>query len=175
MPVADRPMPPLERRRAQHVGGLAGVLSRHAGRQMRRARRATASAARAAVPGDAARPHQHMAEVERNWFRGFLVGEAAPPIYDRKPTPRGVDGGFDLHDASPSTRARHLAARRSHRREELCRSPSRSDQPVRAAKSRCGGSTAHEWPSTPAHNGHADLIRERIDGARASDHAGGHG
>ncbi len=39
---------------------------------------------------------QHMAEVERNWFRRVLAGEHAPPIYDPQADPDGPDGGFDL-------------------------------------------------------------------------------
>ncbi|MFF6781274.1 DUF664 domain-containing protein [Streptomyces sp. NPDC012510] len=39
---------------------------------------------------------QHMAEVERNWFRRVLAGEQAPPIYDPQADPDGPDGGFDL-------------------------------------------------------------------------------
>src|SRR6201991_631229 len=41
---------------------------------------------------------QHMAEVERNWFRRVLVGEQVPPIYGPRPDPHGHDGGFDLFD-----------------------------------------------------------------------------
>jgi Protein of unknown function (DUF664) len=39
---------------------------------------------------------QHMAEVERNWFRRVLAGEQAPPIYDPRADPDGPDGGFEL-------------------------------------------------------------------------------
>src|ERR1700721_1749076 len=39
---------------------------------------------------------QHMAEVERNWFRRVLAGEQAPPIYDPQADPSGPDGGFAL-------------------------------------------------------------------------------
>ena len=39
---------------------------------------------------------QHMAEVERNWFRRVFAGEQAPPIYDPQADPRGPDGGFEL-------------------------------------------------------------------------------
>src|SRR3954463_4762966 len=39
---------------------------------------------------------QHMPEVERNWFRGVLLGEQAPPIYAPSADPDGHDGGFDL-------------------------------------------------------------------------------
>src|SRR3954454_6834185 len=39
---------------------------------------------------------QHMAEVERNWFRRVLLGEQVGPIYDPAADPSGPDGGFDL-------------------------------------------------------------------------------
>jgi hypothetical protein len=39
---------------------------------------------------------QHMAEVERNWFRRVLAGEHAPPIYNPQADPDGPDGGFEL-------------------------------------------------------------------------------
>jgi uncharacterized damage-inducible protein DinB len=39
---------------------------------------------------------QHMADVERNWFRRVLLGEQVPPIYAPEPDPAGPDGGFDL-------------------------------------------------------------------------------
>src|ERR671920_2527373 len=41
---------------------------------------------------------QHMAEVERNWFRRVLLGEQVPPVYDPAADTRGHDGGFDLSD-----------------------------------------------------------------------------
>src|SRR5688572_2817962 len=41
---------------------------------------------------------QHMAEVERNWFRRVLVGEPAPPIHDPIADPTGPDGGFEVSE-----------------------------------------------------------------------------
>src|SRR3954463_1196592 len=41
---------------------------------------------------------QHMAEVERNWFRRVLTGEVVPPLYESPTAEAGHDGGFDLHD-----------------------------------------------------------------------------
>jgi Protein of unknown function (DUF664) len=76
---------------------------------------------------------QHLAEVERNWFRRVLAGEQAPPIYDPRADPNGPDGGFDL--AEDATLAGALRWIYVHLIEEYAR-----------------------------HNGHADLIRERIDG-----------
>ena len=43
---------------------------------------------------------QHMAEVERNWFRRVLAGEQAPSIYDPQADPRGSDGGFELAEGA---------------------------------------------------------------------------
>ena len=40
---------------------------------------------------------QHMAEVERNWFRRVLLGADAPPIHDPQADPTADDGGFDLY------------------------------------------------------------------------------
>src|SRR3954452_20521032 len=39
---------------------------------------------------------QHMTEVERNWLRRVLVGEAVPPIYGPPADPDGPDAGFDV-------------------------------------------------------------------------------
>jgi hypothetical protein len=48
---------------------------------------------------------QHMAEVERNWFRRVFAGEQAPPIYDPRADPDGPDGGFEHR---PALRARSI-------------------------------------------------------------------
>src|ERR1700754_2979455 len=39
---------------------------------------------------------QHMAEVERNWFRRVLLGPPVAAIYDPTADTSGMDGGFDL-------------------------------------------------------------------------------
>jgi hypothetical protein len=109
---------------------------------------------------------QHMAEVERNWFRGVFAGEQAPPIYDPQADPRGPDGGFDL--AEGATLRDALATWRA----EIAR-----------ARGRCAGRAladtgrfmeqevnlrwiyVHMIEEYARHNGHADLVRERIDGA----------
>jgi hypothetical protein len=61
---------------------------------------------------------QHMAEVERNWFRRVLAGEQASPIYDPQADPDGPDGGFEvvegatLRDALAAWRAEIDCARK---------------------------------------------------------------
>jgi hypothetical protein len=39
---------------------------------------------------------QHVAEVERNWFRRALLGEQVAAIHDPDADTGGHDGGFDL-------------------------------------------------------------------------------
>jgi uncharacterized damage-inducible protein DinB len=109
---------------------------------------------------------QHMAEVERNWFRRVLTGEQVPPIHDPQPDPDGPDGGFDLSaDAS-------FAAARAAWEEEISRA--RVNCAVRnleATSPFMGAAVTLRWiyshmiAEYARHSGHADLIRERIDGA----------
>jgi uncharacterized damage-inducible protein DinB len=108
---------------------------------------------------------RHMAEVERNWFRRVLAGEQAPPIYDSQADPDAPDGGFEL--AAGATLRDALATWR----EEIAR-----------ARKHCAGRAlsdtgrfmeqdvslrwiyVHMIEEYARHNGHADLLRERIDG-----------
>jgi uncharacterized damage-inducible protein DinB len=108
---------------------------------------------------------QHLAEVERNWFRRILAGEQVPPIYDPEADPNGPDGGFDVADGATLDGA--LATWRAE---------------VASAREACGGRAlgdtgllhgqavslrwiyVHVIEEYARHNGHADLLRERIDG-----------
>ncbi len=107
---------------------------------------------------------QHMAEVERNWFRRVLAGEQAPPIYDPQADPRGPDGGFELaegatlHDALATWRAEITV-------------PASTAPPCLAGTGRFMEQDVnlrwiyvHMIEEYARHNGHADLLRERIDG-----------
>jgi uncharacterized damage-inducible protein DinB len=110
---------------------------------------------------------RHMAEVERSWFRRVLSGEDAGPIYYSEEDP---DGDFHLSEndtweeahatwQAEITRAREAAAGRSL--DDLAARPHR----------RSGETFNLRWiylhmiEEYARHNGHADLIRERIDGA----------
>ncbi|MFJ8669873.1 DinB family protein [Streptomyces sp. NPDC093600] len=109
---------------------------------------------------------RHMAEVERGWFRRTLAGEETTRIYSTKEDPDG-----DIHVTESDTwqdayatwqeeieRARAIAA--AHGLDDLS-----------ARKSRRGERFNLRWIYThmieeyARHNGHADLLRERIDGA----------
>jgi uncharacterized damage-inducible protein DinB len=108
---------------------------------------------------------QHMAEVERNWFRRVLVGETAPPIYDPNADPNGHDGGFDLSgDITFDTARETWEAEIAHARANCANRQLDQTSPF------LGGQVTLRWIYThmiaeyARHNGHADLIRERIDG-----------
>jgi len=110
---------------------------------------------------------RHMTEVERAWFRRRIAGEDAPPIYYSKERP---DGDFDdLDDADPAAMFAAFTAE-----VELCRAvvAGVALDTVVGNTSRDGrGDFSVRWiyvhmiEEYARHNGHADLLRERIDGA----------
>jgi uncharacterized damage-inducible protein DinB len=109
---------------------------------------------------------QHMAEVERNWFRRVLAGEQAPPIYDPQADPNGPDGGFELAEdatldgALVTWRAEISAARGQCAARLLTDTGRFMEQEVSLR-----WIYVHMIEEYARHNGHADLIRERIDGS----------
>jgi hypothetical protein len=107
---------------------------------------------------------RHMAEVERSWFRNCLAGEDAPPLFYSDEFP---DGDFDLiagadANADFATWRAEVAAAR-----ELAAGRGLDD--ISLVKRR-GDLYSLRWiivhmiEEYARHNGHADLIRERIDG-----------
>ncbi|TGN76803.1 DUF664 domain-containing protein [Streptomyces bauhiniae] len=79
---------------------------------------------------------QHMAEMERNWFRRVFAGEQAPPIYDPQADPDAPHGGFDvaeganLSDALATWRAEIARARGNCAEHAACSAGSGSVGPV---------------------------------------------
>lgn len=108
---------------------------------------------------------QHLAEVERNWFRRVLLGEQIGPIYDSSSRPVGHDGGFELAEESSYRRAEEIRQNEITRARENCATRELSD-----TSSFGGGDVSLRWIYThmiaeyARHCGHADLIRESIDG-----------
>jgi uncharacterized damage-inducible protein DinB len=108
---------------------------------------------------------QHMAEVERNWFRRVLAGEQAPPIYDPRADPDGPDGGFELaegatlRDAIDTWRAEIACARKQCADRGLADTGRFAGQDVSLR-----WIYVHMIEEYARHNGHADLLREHIDG-----------
>jgi uncharacterized damage-inducible protein DinB len=110
---------------------------------------------------------RHMAEVERGWFRKVLVGDDPGPIYygdeDR-------DGEFHLTEADTwdeayaTWQAEIETARRNAARfglDDLSQGRSRFTEERFSLR----WILTHMIEEYARHNGHADLIRERIDGA----------
>ncbi|MFC9827648.1 MULTISPECIES: DinB family protein [Streptomyces] len=107
---------------------------------------------------------QHMAEVERNWFQRIAAGLDVPPVYE--------DGtGFALDPARGMDEALAVWRRETARGRELC-----AGRPLDGAGRIADGPLAgtevslrwvliHLIEEYARHNGHADLLRERIDGA----------
>ncbi|MFC4466809.1 DinB family protein [Streptomyces xiangluensis] len=110
---------------------------------------------------------RHMAEVERSWFRRVLAAEDAAPIYF---TEEDRDGDFHLsetdtwEEAYATWQAEIESARRNAARFGL-------DDISEGKHLRTGQRFNLRWIYThmieeyARHNGHADLLRERIDGA----------
>ncbi len=108
---------------------------------------------------------RHMAEVERNWFQRVMAGETAPPLYYSDDDP---DGDFDnvddadVEEAFASWRTACDAARLV-----AAGVPSLDDV---GKVQRRGESVSLRWilvhmiEEYARHNGHADFLRERIDG-----------
>jgi uncharacterized damage-inducible protein DinB len=108
---------------------------------------------------------RHMAEVERGWFRKRVGGEELDWIYCTDASP---DGDFDdVADADPAAdfaafEAEVAAARQAlagHSLDETFFNQRRqTDMSVRWV-------VVHMIEEYARHNGHADILRERIDGA----------
>ncbi|GHH28578.1 DinB family protein [Streptomyces lanatus] len=110
---------------------------------------------------------RHMAEVERSWFRRVLAAEDARPMYY---TEEDRDGEFHLSEADTwkeayaTWQAEIDSARRNAERFAL-------DDISEGTHARTGERFNLRWIYThmieeyARHNGHADLIRERLDGA----------
>lgn len=108
---------------------------------------------------------QHMAEVERNWFRRVLVQEDAPSIRTPDTGPETIDGGFDLAEEDTYEGALPIWQAEMDRARKNCAARALED-----TSPFMGGQVTLRWIYThmiaeyARHCGHADFIRERIDG-----------
>jgi uncharacterized damage-inducible protein DinB len=111
---------------------------------------------------------RHMAEVERGWFQAVFLGEDAPELSDRS-----ADGDADFNDvdrADPAETFSTFERECAVSRQVVAQAPSLdvlSQQP----SEHTGQPWSLRWILThmieeyARHNGHADLLRERIDGS----------
>ncbi|MDG4759928.1 DinB family protein [Micromonospora sp. WMMD710] len=109
---------------------------------------------------------RHMAEVERGWFRRTMAGQEAPQIYCSDDDP---DGDFDGALADPAVVDE---ARRAWRAEVEFAERFVAEAPDLEVQGRQRKGNVvvlrellvHMIEEYARHNGHADLLRERIDG-----------
>jgi uncharacterized damage-inducible protein DinB len=112
---------------------------------------------------------RHMAEVERGWFRRKLAGQDAPPhFYSRK----NPDGDFDGASPDPEVVAQ---AWRAWKDEVAFAERFVAEAPGLDVTAKVPdpwhGAISLRWvlvhlvEEYARHNGHADLLRQRIDGA----------
>jgi uncharacterized damage-inducible protein DinB len=116
---------------------------------------------------------RHLTEVERSWFRRVLAGEQAPPLYYG---PDDEDGDFDAigrdtdHPDTDTAVARELAAFTAECEVSRALAAAHDSLDDVGAGLRHGKQVSLRWiylhmiEEYARHNGHADLLRERIDG-----------
>ncbi|GAA2403484.1 DinB family protein [Streptomyces glaucosporus] len=112
---------------------------------------------------------QHLAEIERNWFQRVFAGLDVPPVHEE-----GEGDGFTLVPGRGLDDA--LAAWRAEvaRSRELVAAASSLDDTGRLSEREAGHAghrevslrwiLVHMIEEYARHNGHADLLRERLDG-----------
>jgi uncharacterized damage-inducible protein DinB len=107
---------------------------------------------------------RHMAEVERNWFRPVLGGEPLSLIFA---TDMDWDAAFREVGAASVTEAFHAwHAECDHARALVAAAPSLDvDGERRGVRFSLRWVLTHMIEEYARHNGHADLIRERLDGS----------
>jgi uncharacterized damage-inducible protein DinB len=109
---------------------------------------------------------RHMTDVERTWFRHSLGGEVAAPHYWSDESP---DGDFDdVDQADVATDVAMWQAECDAARAIVEATPSLDE--LERREGRPGGPVSLRWilihmiEEYARHNGHADLLRERLDG-----------
>lgn len=108
---------------------------------------------------------RHMAEVERSWFRMRFAGEHVGPIFCSETSP---DGDFDDVDTADAEADLEMLRREIGLSRAVARGRSLDDQfynPRGQVEMDLRWVYVHMIEEYARHNGHADLLRERIDGA----------
>jgi hypothetical protein len=105
---------------------------------------------------------RHMAKVERRWFRERVAGEELEPMYDPA---LGVDADFEDLDASRAQEDYERLVEESRLAVEALAKATYDDTVVsRHGPMSVRAVVVHMIEEYAQHNGHADLLRERVDG-----------
>ncbi len=109
---------------------------------------------------------RHLADVERGWFRRVLLGEDVPSLYKTADDPDGDFNGIGDADVAEAFRA--FDAECGASRMAVAAAPGLDTLSKERAQG-TGQEFSLRWILThmieeyARHNGHADLLRERID------------
>ncbi|GAA4196607.1 DinB family protein [Microbispora amethystogenes] len=109
---------------------------------------------------------RHMADVERSWFRRRLAGEDLGGIYWSDDDPDGEFDNVDTASAEEAFSTWQGEIEHARAAEAAC-----ADLDAMTKTARQGDHYSLRWimlhmiEEYARHNGHADLMRERIDGA----------
>ena len=111
---------------------------------------------------------RHMAQVERGWFRQVFAGEDVPDLYDWT---ADKDADFnDVDRADPAEAFSAFERECAASRRVVAQAPSLDDLSTQVSE-RTGQRWSLRWIVThmieeyARHNGHADLLRECLDGS----------
>ena len=107
---------------------------------------------------------RHLADVERSWFQNDMAGEQTPSYWGRRPDGEFAD--FDVDEADPKEAFDVWEAACARSRDIVAAAESlevlgRYDTQTFALRY----VLTHMIEEYARHNGHADLLRERLDGA----------
>ncbi|MDQ6710026.1 MAG: DinB family protein [Candidatus Dormibacteraeota bacterium] len=111
---------------------------------------------------------RHLAEVERGWFRRTLASE---DVSDQFITDADPDGDFNDLDSAPVEAVFAAWRAECERARQIVATRQLDD----TGRQRSGKAVSMRWilvhmiEEYSRHNGHADLLRERIDGATGYD------
>jgi hypothetical protein len=108
---------------------------------------------------------RHLADVERRWFRQVLAGQDAPPHFS---SPDAPDGDFDGATADRVAEAWDLwHAEVDFADRFVATAPGLDIEGVDSWRGRVSlrWVIVHLVEEYARHNGHADLLRERVDGS----------
>ncbi|MFI6844089.1 DinB family protein [Kitasatospora sp. NBC_00085] len=105
---------------------------------------------------------RHLAEVERGWFRNTFNNEAQPGIWTH---PDGGFAEFDVETADPEEAFAAWRGECDHSRELVAAAESLDVLGYRGEEAfSLRWIIAHMIEEYARHNGHADLLREHLDG-----------
>ncbi|HEY0641058.1 MAG TPA: DinB family protein [Pseudonocardiaceae bacterium] len=102
---------------------------------------------------------QHLAAVERHWFRRVFLGEDITPDY-RRPVPAGTTYAEVRADYERACAESDEIIRRHEDLSAMARVPNPGEDQLDTLRV----IVAHLIEETARHAGHADILRERIDG-----------